>query len=198
MTSVSRLVSTRGLLVRLLVPVLFTSVAGSLGCLGSTTREEERAALGDADHHVLVDGRWEEPGPLHRPGQPCLVCHSGAHPAEGTSFEVAGTIYERATDRYGVPGVLVTLEDAEGPYAQVVTNRTGNFMVAREGDDDESDAGMVRVRRAFVPPLRVTIERDAVERSMRSFVWREGSCSSCHRADEADDSPGRVVLEDAP
>lgn len=190
MTSVSRLSRARWL-----VPVLVTS----LGCLGSTTREEERAALGDTDHHVLVDGRWEEPGPLHRPGQPCLVCHSGAHPAEGTSFEVAGTIYERATDRYGVAGVLVTLEDAEGPYAQVVTNRTGNFMVAREGDDDdESDEGMVSVRRAFVPPLRVTIQRDGIERSMRSFVWREGSCSRCHRADEAVDSPGRVVLEDSP
>jgi hypothetical protein len=193
MTSVSRFDRAR-----LLVFALVTSLSTSLGCLGSTTREEERAALGDTDHHVLVDGRWEEPGPLHRPGQPCLVCHSGAHPAEGTSFEVAGTIYERATDRYGVAGVLVTLEDAEGPYAQVVTNRTGNFMVAREGDDDESDEGMVMVRRAFVPPLRVTIARDAVERSMRSFVWREGSCSHCHRADEAVDSPGRVVLEDAP
>jgi hypothetical protein len=196
MTSVSRFDSAR-----LLVFVLVTSLSTSLGCLGSTTREEERAALGDTDHHVLVDGRWEEPGPLHRPGQPCLVCHSGAHPAEGTSFEVAGTIYERATDRYGVAGVLVTLEDAEGSYAQVVTNRTGSFMVVREGDDDESDEsdeGMVSARRAFVPPLRVTLERDGVERPMRSFVWREGSCASCHQADEAVDSPGRIVLEDSP
>jgi hypothetical protein len=172
-------------------------VLSVFGCLGSTTREEERAALGDTDHHVFVDGEWEEAGPLHRPGQPCLVCHSGAHPADGTSFEVAGTIYERATDRFGTPGVLVTLEDAEGAYAEVVTNRTGNFMVTRD-DDDDSDEGMVRVRRAFVPPLRVSIARDGVERPMRSFVWREGSCSSCHRADEDFDSPGRAVLEDLP
>jgi hypothetical protein len=74
-------------------------------------------------------------------------------------------------------------------------------MVVREGDDDESDEsdeGMVSARRAFVPPLRVTLERDGVERPMRSFVWREGSCASCHQADEAVDSPGRIVLEDSP
>lgn len=174
-------------------------ISSMFGCLGSTSREEERAALGDTDHQVFIDGHWEEPGPLHRPGQPCLVCHSGAHPADGMSFEVAGTIYERAMDHFGTPGVVVTLEDAEGPYAQVVTNRTGNFMVTRDGDDDEdSDEGMVRVGRAFVPPLRVSIAREGVERPMRSFVWREGSCSSCHRADEDFDSPGRAVLEDLP
>ncbi len=174
-----------------------------IGCLGATTRERERAALGDTDHHVFVDGRWHEPGPLHRPGQPCLVCHSGAHPAEGTAFELAGTVYARATDTYGTPGVTVTLEDAEGLYAQVLTNRTGNFMVvSRDGDDDDddddSDEGMVRASRPLVPPLRVSIARDGIVRAMRSFVWREGSCSSCHRAEEAGDSPGRVVLEDAP
>ena len=47
--------------------------------------DNEVAALGPEDPSV-------PPGPDHRPGQPCLVCHGGSGPASA-QFAVGGTVY---------------------------------------------------------------------------------------------------------
>ena len=56
-----------------------------VGCFVDPVHDEQVAALGP-------EPAGESPGPLHRPGQPCLVCHGGLGPAH-QSFSVAGTVF---------------------------------------------------------------------------------------------------------
>ena len=37
------------------------------------------------------------PGPTHRPGQPCVLCHSQLGPASDSVFLLAGTVYDSPT-----------------------------------------------------------------------------------------------------
>ena len=51
----------------------------------------------DESHELQVQALGGEapgvsPGPLHRPGQPCLVCHGEPGPASH-KFVMAGTVY---------------------------------------------------------------------------------------------------------
>src|ERR1017187_10948970 len=65
-------------------------------------------------------------GPLHRPGQPCLLCHDGAI-GDPQRFTVAGTVYETLGNQ--APSVLasVVLTDANGSSVHLQTNAAGNF-----------------------------------------------------------------------
>ena len=51
------------------------------------------------------------PGPLHRPGQPCLVCHDGGGPGS-LVFGTAGTIFQDQTDLTPLVAATVQLSDA--------------------------------------------------------------------------------------
>ncbi len=63
------------------VAVLATLAVGG-ACGGDPVHDEEVAALGP-------EPGGGAPGPEHRPGQPCLVCHGGSGPAsEGEQFAV--------------------------------------------------------------------------------------------------------------
>lgn len=126
------------------------------GCIGATPEDRARDALPD-------DGREE--GPLHRPGQPCLLCHSPAG-GEGPYFSIAGTVYD--TD--GVTGrgnVRVSLTDVTGRVWELLTNEAGNFMIEE---------------REWVPvfPVNVDISDGTNQIGMRSPISREGSCAHCH------------------
>lgn len=115
-----------------------------------------------------------EPGPEHRPGQPCLLCHSEGGPAADKSFKVAGTIFE--TNEPGSPGaegVAVDLIDAPGvpPNVRPITNRAGNFWVTSDEWRDLRFPFRVRILpKGAAEPLR-----------METTVNREGSCNYCHR-----------------
>lgn len=115
-----------------------------------------------------------EPGPEHRPGQPCLLCHSQGGPAADKSFKVAGTIFE--TNEPGSPGadgVVVEMIDANGlsPTTRPTTNRAGNFWVTNDEWSDLEFPFRVRIFPKGAPePLR-----------METTVNREGSCNYCHR-----------------
>ncbi|MDI3285802.1 hypothetical protein [Polyangium sp. 15x6] len=141
-----------------------------LGCT-NPLQEDAIAALGPESPAIPL-------GPLHRPGQPCLVCHDGA---EATELTVAGTIYERADSTTPIPDVLVHLVDARGTAYVTATNCAGNFFV-RPGD--------------FSPeyPMRVSIERDGFRQEMESPVNGEGSCAVCHTTKPGPRSAGRVFL----
>src|ERR1019366_4307514 len=67
-------------------------------------------------------------GPLHRPGQPCLLCHDGAL-GDPPAFSVAGTVFDRPSASQGVNGATVSLTDANDSGALAVTNSAGNFYV---------------------------------------------------------------------
>jgi hypothetical protein len=138
----------------------------------------------------IIDSLGEEtgtPGPTHRPGQPCLACHStyeGATPA----MAVGGTVFTQDEMGALVPAsrVIVTITDTAGDSRKACTNAAGNFYIEKSKWDDI----------AF--PLAVT----AGDRKMRSLIGRDGSCASCHKnpapgvagVGATFDSPGVVIV----
>jgi len=148
-------------------------------CIGETPEEAARAAQGDAP-----DGDEE-----HRPGQPCLVCHSADYNPGGAVFVLAGTVYLDASDDdgAGLEGAEVSFIDADGHEFSSMTNRVGNFMIRVDTSLEEPRR---RSRgRAEIPweptfPLDVAVVYLGEEKSMESKIWREGSCAGCHRTSE--------------
>ena len=130
------------------------------------------------------------PSATHRPGQPCLVCHSayvGASPA----FAVAGTLFMKNMDGSLGPAaqVAVTVFDSAGKLRKACSNAAGNFFVKA---DDWAD-------------VTFPIAAQAGERSMTSLIGRDGSCASCHKSPDAasldpttgaaHNSPGVILVD---
>jgi hypothetical protein len=160
----------------------FAIVAGaalSFASCGDPVHDDDVASLGPEDPKVL-------PGPLHRPGQPCLVCHGGRGPAKA-SFSMAGTIYQALQDANGNPsrlpleGAVVALTDATAKKHSETTNAAGNFLV--HADD-------------FTPsyPVHVQISFNGTSASMSTHIGRDGSCAGCHHDPEGTQSPGHIYL----
>jgi hypothetical protein len=152
---------------RALLLILLVSVAACT----DPVREQAIAALGGEAPGV-------EPGALHRPGQPCLVCHDGG---EVSAFSVAGTVYARAAGTVPVAKVTVELLDADARLWKAVTNCAGNFFVRPE---------------QFQPryPLWVTLAVGEERLDMESPVFRDGSCASCHGDPKGPASAGHAYF----
>lgn len=123
-----------------------------------------------------------EPGPEHRPGQPCVLCHQSGGPAKA-HFAVAGTIYDTPDPKTakGVEGVQILLVDSGGTYPRVpvLTNKAGNFYVKEE------DWPTLQF------PMHAKIYKDATHGDlMQSQIGREPSCAGCHH------DPRRGVSDD--
>lgn len=142
-----------------------------------------------------------EPGEYHRPGQPCVLCHSeyeGAAPL----MSVAGTVFADQITLLPVEGALVVLTDTRGITVSVETNCVGNFFVPAGAWDDKyrdpqfplsaeircptyDETGQPIVDDAGAAVLRV--------KSMGSVISRDGSCAGCHTSGPHQlDSPGRI------
>ena len=92
------------------------------------------AACGDPVHDNQVaalgpEAAGESPGPTHRAGQPCLVCHDGSGPAN-LKLSIGGTIYVAKGGTDPLPNTKVHLVDANGSGRDAVTNDVGNFLVS--------------------------------------------------------------------
>jgi hypothetical protein len=143
---------------------------------------------GDPVHDRSVDALGGEApgvpkGPLHRPGQPCVLCHSDQ--GNAPTFLVAGTVYVSADSRTPIDGVQVKLIDSLQHQFVATTNCAGNFFVRPQ--DFSSDA-----------PIWVTMQRDAVFRAMNTAIYRDGSCAGCHADPVSVSSAGHVYLIDDP
>ena len=123
------------------------------------------------------------PGPNHRSGQPCLVCHSDAGGKH--VFSVAGTVYRRQDTMDVFGGAKVLLLDSAGHTATVTTNCAGNFYLTPD---------------QFLPtyPLWTTVSFGMVSIDMESMVHRDGSCAGCHADPASQTSAGHVFLTDDP
>jgi len=123
-------------------------------------------------------------GPTHRPGQPCLACHSEGGQASAV-FSVAGTVFADANSTKPVDGVAVYLIDTDGVVFTASTNCVGNFYV-RPAE--------------FSPhyPLWVTMRTGKVQRDMESPAYREGGCAACHIDPRSPSSAGHVYMIDDP
>lgn len=121
-------------------------------------------------------------GPLHRPGQPCLVCHDGEFGDPG-AFTVAGTVYFDAGDTTPVVGATVTLQSADGTMASVLTNAAGNFYLT---SGQYVPSYPVHVNGVTLGPVSV---------AMHSHIGGNGSCAGCHVDPPGPDSPGHVYID---
>jgi hypothetical protein len=143
-------------------------------------------ACEDPVHDQLVESLGPENpnvprGPLHRPGQPCLVCHGGEGPG-GAVFSVAGTVYAVLGQPGPAVGASVQVQDIEGRYwTSAPTNAVGNFFVY------ESD---------FAPdfPIRMEVFDGNIRQQMQTYAARDGSCADCHSNPPGPTSAGPVYV----
>lgn len=149
-----------------------------------------------------VQGDYEDGDEEHRPGQPCLLCHSDYLKVPPLpSWEVAGTVYGLIDDLEddGLEGVEVLVTDDTGLEISVLTNRTGNFMVevnSGSSAPQTEDPGVLEIPRPLEFPLSVKIRRGSDEQEMKTKIWRNGSCAHCHGPEPGAESVGRVYLFD--
>jgi hypothetical protein len=138
--------------------------------------DDEIAALGPETPGV-------RPGPLHRPGQPCLLCHDGEI-GDPVAFSVAGTVFQAPgplPSREPAVGANVYLTDATGSHQDPATNAAGNFYI------QASDWSPVF-------PLQVVVKPATGPDVFMLSLVEGGSCASCHVDPAGKDSPGRVSL----
>ena len=143
------------------------------------------AGCQDPVHNGEVDALGPEspgvsPGPLHRPGQPCLTCHGGSGPA-ATQFTMGGTIYQSAADKTPLGGATVEITDPNNNKFDVETNAAGNFFIT------PSD---------FNPgyPAHATVSYNGVTATMLTHIGRDGSCSDCHFDPPGPTTQGHIWL----
>lgn len=133
------------------------------------------------------------PGPLHRPGQPCVACH-GPYYGASPRMSIAGTIFAtntlKAEDQpTPVAGAVVILTDTENKPTGPVTNCAGNFYLEYD---------------AYQPVFPVAVEVQCPSPTdpnapkisslvMQGRVSREGSCNACHRGERNQGSPGWAI-----
>lgn len=151
---------------------LIAIASGTLTCSLDPVHEEAVADLGPEAAGI-------PPGPLHRAGEPCLVCHGpgGAAP----TLSVGGTLYAAEDGLASLPGATVLLSDTFGRTFQTTTNAAGNFYVAAA---------------AFAPiyPMYATVTYAGVRAAMSTQVGRDGSCAACHVDPASRVSAGHVYL----
>jgi hypothetical protein len=119
------------------------------------------------------------PGPLHRAGQPCLVCHDGS--AATPVMSVGGTVYGVPPHATPVAGAIVALADSSGSTFTATTNAAGNFYVEQA---------------SWQPfyPLQVSVVLGEVTAPMSTIIGRDGSCATCHTDPPSRISAGRVSV----
>jgi hypothetical protein len=151
--------------------------AGAGGC--DPVKDDAVAALGPEAPGVRQ-------GPLHRPGQPCLLCHDGAI-GDPQRFTVAGTVFQTNAATVGASGIMVDVIDAKGQSASLATNAAGNFY-ATPGAYDPTF------------PLQVTLRGNGLIVAMQTLVEGNGTiepngaCASCHVDPAGPSSPGHVAM----
>lgn len=142
------------------------------------------AACADPVHDDAVAKLGEElpgvpTGPLHRPGQPCVLCHS----AKGgeSEFSLAGTVFVDPTSQTPIEDVNVRVVDSQNRRFVVRTNCAGNFFIKPEEFDPDF-------------PIWLGLDRGAIFRDMDTPVYRERSCAGCHSNPKSLSSAGHIFL----
>lgn len=136
-------------------------------------------------------------GPEHRPGQPCVLCHSEGGPADDQKFAIGGTVFETSSPQSkGAEGVRVLFIDAASAQRETLTNAVGNFFI-RESEWPD-----------LTFPFKVGLVSGNTPVPMMTTVNREGSCSFCHKpnpgsslaipGDDQRESVGQIYVGAAP
>lgn len=131
---------------------------------------------------ALPDQPGVRNGPLHRAGQPCLLCHDGNF-GDPSAFSVAGTVFETSGSLVGADLATVSLTDTAGRTYEATTNSVGNFYITPSQWSPTFPLTHVAVTGAT-----------GVMALMQSDVGRDGACASCHVDPAGVTSPGHVAL----
>ncbi len=146
----------------------------------------------DANHDMQVAALGGEapgvsPGPTHRPGQPCNVCHGGAGPAS-LQFSMAGTVYTYIYDTsQPASGAQVTIQDATGALWHTTTNSVGNFFILSSSWSPVYPITVPSILDSNGNPTKLPP-------SMTTLDNREGSCATCHGVTTGPTSVGPVYI----
>jgi hypothetical protein len=127
------------------------------------------------------------PGPLHRPGQPCPLCHDGAS-GDPQRFTIAGTVYETLSARVASVDTTVVLVDANSSSIELHTNAAGNFYTT-PAQYDPSFPIQVTVR----GPGGEMVRMQTLVEGNRT-IEPNGGCASCHFDPQGRNSPGHVYV----
>ncbi len=127
-------------------------------------------------------------GPLHRPGQPCILCHDGAL-GDPQRFSVAGTIFQTPGSKVPAEGATVSLTDANGTTMRVATNAAGNFFLTPTQFDPA-----VPMQVVVTDSRGVTAKMQTVVAGNLADEPNNGSCASCHFDPAGQTSPGHVCI----
>ena len=156
--------------------LLSIGAACALAACADPVHDDAVAKLGGEEAGV-------RPGPLHRPGQPCVLCHGNK--GGESEFSLAGTVYVDAGSTTPIEDVNVTIIDSQSRQFVAHTNCAGNFFIKPE--EFEPDF-----------PIWLSLERGSVLREMETPVYRERSCSGCHSDPKSLSSAGHVYLIEDP
>jgi len=156
----------------LLVIVAAGVSTASVGC-ADEAHDEAVAALGPEQGGV-------SPGPLHRPGQPCITCHGGSGPAK-QQFSIGGTVYDMQGQAAPSVGAKVQIEDVDGHWWDATTNAAGNFYVT-----------LAEFEPHYPTQSTVSPADGAIPIAMVTHVSRDGSCADCHANPAGPTSAGPV------
>jgi hypothetical protein len=141
----------------LLAIVFALAVASCSAAEGDTCTE--------APSFALLDN--EPRGPLMRPGDNCLRCHSRTGEAKRKVFSFGGTIFAKADSPRcagGEADVTIRVTDAAGKTVSVVSNDAGNFWSEEP----------------LTPPFRMEAQRGDRIAKM-PIDAPTGGCALCHR-----------------
>lgn len=168
----------RGRATAWLVTAVTLAVTGS-ACIGTSPEEQDREDQGESR-----DGDEE-----HRPGQPCLVCHSADYHPGDRVFVLAGTVYRSAMDPddQGLADAEILVIDDAGHEFAARTNSVGNFMVevtAGVSSPEQLERGRFQIPWDLVFPVSVAVGYRGEDKSMETLIWRDGSCAGCHRTSQ--------------
>lgn len=157
----------------LLSSMALCAMGACLAACIDATHDDQVAALGGEAPGV-------SPGPEHRPGQPCLVCHGGLGPASST-FSLGGTVVAVIDQTAPAVGAQVQIEDINGVAFLSPTNGAGNFYVTTG-----------QWQPTF--PIKMQVTLGGTTAQMVTFSGRDGSCAACHQASVGPSSPGPVYV----
>jgi hypothetical protein len=140
--------------------------------------------LSDAINALGGEAPGVRKGPLHRPGQPCTLCHDGAI-GDPQAFSIAGTIYNLPSDTTGLNLATVSMTDSAMVTYQATTNAAGNFYIT---PDEWSPLFPITSVVVTSPnPIVFPVQ-------MQSEMGRNGSCATCHVNPVSTSSAGQVVM----
>jgi hypothetical protein len=158
---------------------IVTASACLLGCR-NPVNDDRIAARGGEQPGVRT-------GPLHRPGQPCTVCHSsagGRHP----EFSLAGTVFKAMDSLEPAAGAVVQVIDAGGVQKYFTANAAGNFYAST---DEWSPSFPLWTACAYACG---SAPGGYVRASMQTQIFRSASCADCHSDPVGPTSSGHIYL----